>query len=159
MIISNIFKIFKYLSRSIYITIELICFTVVIIMTSSIRWITLIGKWGKELVNSIVNGIYYLIAVNTIIAVLYISAIIVYLILNTIGTIPLAQSIASLLVTIILAGIYVLEHLSEKSGLRLNFVTERNASKFAMFLEKENARSFFRFSFRATFIFPLSMST
>ena len=109
MIISNIFKIFKYLSRSIYITIELICFTVVIIMTSSIRWITLIGKWGKELVNSIVNGIYYLIAVNTIIAVLYISAIIVYLILNTIGTIPLTQSIASLLVTIILAGIYVLD--------------------------------------------------
>ena len=109
MIISNIFKIFKYLSRSIYITIELICFTVVIIMTSSIRWITLIGNWGKELVNSIVNGIYYLIAVNTIIAVLYISAIIVYLILNIIGTIPLAQSIASLLVTIILAGIYVLE--------------------------------------------------
>ena len=78
-------------------------------MTSSIRWITLIGNWGKELVNSIVNGIYYLIAVNTIIAVLYISAIIVYLILNTIGTIPLTQSIASLLVTIILAGIYVLD--------------------------------------------------
>ena len=75
-------------------------------MTSSIRWITLIGKWGKELVNSIVNGIYYLIAVNTIIAVLYISAIIA---INIIGTIPLAQSIASLLVTIILAGIYVLD--------------------------------------------------
>ena len=75
-------------------------------MTSSIRWITLIGKWGKELVNSIVNGIYYLIAVNVTIAVLYIFAIIA---INIIGAIPLAQSIASLLVTIILAGIYVLD--------------------------------------------------
>ena len=45
----------------------------------------------------------------------------------------------------------------------VNLKTERNASKFAMFMEKENPCSFFRFSFRATFIFPLwmpwSMST
>ena len=27
--------------------------------------------------------------------------------------------------------------------------------KFAMFMEKENPRSFFRYLFRATFIFPL----
>ena len=37
----------------------------------------------------------------------------------------------------------------------VNLKTERYASKFAMFMEKENPRSFFRFSFRATFIFPL----
>ena len=37
----------------------------------------------------------------------------------------------------------------------VNLKTERNASKFAMFMEKENPCSFFRFSFRATFIFPL----
>ena len=120
MIISNIFKIFKYLSRSIYITIELICFTVVIIMTSSIRWITLIGNWGKELVNNIVNGIYYLIAANIIISVLYISAIIA---INIIGTIPLAQSIASLLVTIILAGIYVLDMILNPNYRYFFFVT------------------------------------
>ena len=36
----------------------------------------------------------------------------------------------------------------------VNLKTERNASKFAMFMEKENTRIFFRFSFRATFIFP-----
>ena len=110
MIISNIFKIFKYLSRSIYITIELICFTVVIIMTSLIRWITLIGKWGKELVNSIVTGVYYLIVINIIMAVLYISSIIIYLTIGMIiGTIPLAESIASLLATIFFTGIYMLE--------------------------------------------------
>ena len=40
-------------------------------------------------------------------------------------------------------------------GFLVNLKTERNASKFAMFMEKENPRSFFRFSFRATFIFPL----
>ena len=34
---------------------------------------------------------------------------------------------------------------------------EKNASKFAMFMEKENPCSFFRFSFRATFIIPLWM--
>ena len=39
----------------------------------------------------------------------------------------------------------------------VNLKTERNASKFAMFMEKENPHSFFRFSFRATFIFPLLM--
>ena len=33
--------------------------------------------------------------------------------------------------------------------------TKRNASKFSIFMEKENPHSFFRFSFKATFIFPL----
>ena len=54
-------------------------------------------------------------------------------------------------------------HSSEKKRFLVNLKTERNALKFAMFMEKENPCSFFRFSFRATFIFPLwmpwSMST
>ena len=75
-------------------------------MTSLIRWITLIGKWGKELVNSIVTGVYYLIVINIIMAVLYISSIIIYLTIGMIiGTIPLAESIASLLATIFFTGI------------------------------------------------------
>ena len=45
--------------------------------------------------------------------------------------------------------------LFRNKGFLVNLKTERNASKFAMFMEKENPRSFFRFSFRATFIFPL----
>ena len=45
--------------------------------------------------------------------------------------------------------------LFRKKRFLVNLKTERNASKFAMFMEKENPRSFFRFSFRATFIFPL----
>ena len=53
--------------------------------------------------------------------------------------------------------------LFRNKGFLVNLKTKRNASKFAMFMEKENPRSFFRFSFRATFIFPLwmpwSMST
>ena len=36
----------------------------------------------------------------------------------------------------------------------LKFKFWRNASKFPIFIEKENPSSFFRFSFRATFIFP-----
>ena len=53
--------------------------------------------------------------------------------------------------------------LFQKKRFLVNLKTERNASKFAMFMEKENPRSFFSFSFRAAFIFPLwmpwSMST
>ena len=45
--------------------------------------------------------------------------------------------------------------LFRNKGFLVNLKTQRNASKFAMFMEKENPRSFFRFSFRATFIFPL----
>ena len=45
--------------------------------------------------------------------------------------------------------------LFRKKRFLVNLKTERNASKFGMFMEKENPRSFFPFSFRATFIFPL----
>ena len=45
--------------------------------------------------------------------------------------------------------------LIRNKGFLVNLKTERNASNFAMFMEKENPCSFFRFSFRATFIFPL----
>ena len=37
----------------------------------------------------------------------------------------------------------------------LDEMFQRNASKFAIFLEYENPCSFFRFSFRATLFFPL----
>ena len=47
--------------------------------------------------------------------------------------------------------------LFRKKRFLVNLKTERNASKFAIFMEKENPCSFFRFSFRATFIFPLWM--
>ena len=47
--------------------------------------------------------------------------------------------------------------LFRNKGFLVNLKTKRNASKFAMFMEKENPYSFFRFSFRATFIFPLWM--
>ena len=53
--------------------------------------------------------------------------------------------------------------LFRKKRFLVNLKTERNASKFAMFMEKENPHSFFHFSFKATFIFalwmPWSMST
>ena len=45
--------------------------------------------------------------------------------------------------------------LFRNKGFLVKLKTERNDSKFAMFMEKENPRSFFRFSFRATFTFPL----
>ena len=45
--------------------------------------------------------------------------------------------------------------LFRNKGFLVNLKTETNASKFAKFMEKENPRSFFHFSFRATFIFPL----
>ena len=37
----------------------------------------------------------------------------------------------------------------------LDEMTERNASRFAIFLEYENVRTFFHFSFHATLFFPL----
>ena len=46
-------------------------------------------------------------------------------------------------------------HSSEKRGLRSTFFVQRNASKFAIFIEKENPRSFFHFSFRAFLSFTL----
>ena len=47
--------------------------------------------------------------------------------------------------------------LFRKKRFLVNLKTKRNASKFAMFMEKENPCSFFHFSFRVTFIFPLWM--
>ena len=53
--------------------------------------------------------------------------------------------------------------LFRKNRFEINFFVQRNASKFAIFIEKENPCSFYRFSFRATLSFPLwmpwSMST
>ena len=53
--------------------------------------------------------------------------------------------------------------LFRKQRFEINFFVRQNASKFAIFIEKENPRSFFRFSFRAFLSFPLwmprSMST
>ena len=40
----------------------------------------------------------------------------------------------------------------------LDEMFQQNASKFAILLEYENPRSFFRFSFRATLFFPLMNS-
>ena len=45
--------------------------------------------------------------------------------------------------------------LFRKKRFEINFFVQRNASKFAIFIEKENPRSFFRFSFRETLLFPL----
>ena len=46
--------------------------------------------------------------------------------------------------------------LFRKKRFEINFFVQGNASKFAIFIEKENPCSFFRFSFRATlsFTFP-----
>ena len=45
--------------------------------------------------------------------------------------------------------------LFRKKRFEINFFVQRNASKFAIFMEKENPCSFFRFSFRATLSFTL----
>ena len=45
--------------------------------------------------------------------------------------------------------------LLRKKRFEINFFVQQNASKFAIFIEKENPLSFFRFSFRATLSFPL----
>ena len=47
--------------------------------------------------------------------------------------------------------------LFRKKRFEINFFVRQNASKFAIFIEKENPLSFFRFSFRATLSFPLWM--
>ena len=46
-------------------------------------------------------------------------------------------------------------HTSKKRGLRSTFWPPKCFKKFAIFMEKENPCSFFRFSFRATMNFPL----
>ena len=46
---------------------------------------------------------------------------------------------------------------SLEKRFEINFFVQQNASKFAIFIEKENPHSFFRFSFRATLSFPLWM--
>ena len=60
------------------------------------------------------------------------------------------------------AGTYFLEKpnpivgtLFRKKRCEINFFVRQNASKFAIFIEKENPCSFFRFSFRATLSFTL----
>ena len=45
--------------------------------------------------------------------------------------------------------------LFRKKRFEINFFVRQNASKFAIFIEKENPRSFFRFSFRAFLSFTL----
>ena len=45
---------------------------------------------------------------------------------------------------------YINSTLFRKKRFALNFLTKRNASKFAMFMEKENPCSFFHFSFQVT---------
>ena len=45
--------------------------------------------------------------------------------------------------------------LFRKKRFEINFFVQRNASKFAIFIEKGNPLSFFRFSFRATLSFSL----
>ena len=45
--------------------------------------------------------------------------------------------------------------LFRKKRFEINFFVRQNASKFAIFIEKENPCSFFRFSFRAFLSFPL----
>ena len=47
--------------------------------------------------------------------------------------------------------------LFRKKRFEINFFVRQNASKFAIFIEKENPLSFFRFSFRATLSSPLWM--
>ena len=47
--------------------------------------------------------------------------------------------------------------LFRKKRFEINFFVQRNASKFAIFIDKENPCSFFRFSFRATLCFHIWM--
>ena len=49
--------------------------------------------------------------------------------------------------------------LFRKKRFEINFFVQQNASKFAIFIEKENPRSFFHFSFKATLSFTLSVRT
>ena len=52
-----------------------------------------------------------------------------------------------------------LDTLQKKEVFEINFFVQQNTSKFATLIEKENPRSFFCFSFLATFSFTLWMST
>ena len=45
--------------------------------------------------------------------------------------------------------------LFRKKSFEITFFSQQNASKFAIFIEKENQCIFFRFSFRATLSFTL----
>ena len=45
--------------------------------------------------------------------------------------------------------------LFRKKRFEIDFFVQQKASKFAIFIEKENPHSFFRFSFRATLSFTL----
>ena len=45
--------------------------------------------------------------------------------------------------------------LFRKKRFEINFFVQQKASKFAIFIEKENPRNFFHFSFRATLTFTL----
>ena len=45
--------------------------------------------------------------------------------------------------------------LLRKKRFEINFFVQQNASKFAIFIEKENPCSFFHFSFRVTLSFTL----
>ena len=49
--------------------------------------------------------------------------------------------------------------LFRKKRFLVNLKTKTNASKFAMFMEKENPHSFFCFSFRATLSFTFMNHT
>ena len=51
--------------------------------------------------------------------------------------------------------IHTMNSLFRKKRFEINFFVQQNASKFAIFIEKENPRSFFRFSFRAFLSFTL----
>ena len=50
--------------------------------------------------------------------------------------------------------IYILT-LFRRKRFEINFFVRQNASKFAIFIEKENPHNFFHFSFRATLSFTL----
>ena len=113
-IISDIFQIFKYLFTIIYIAIELLCFIVIIIITTLIYLFTLIGKWGKNLVIFIAIGLFCLIVIILLTtAVCNLSAFFVYMIIGTIRNLgsSLAVSIGSLRATIISAGTYLKSYL------------------------------------------------
>ena len=50
---------------------------------------------------------------------------------------------------------YYYQFTLQKKRIEINFFVLQNASKFAIFIEKENPCSFFRFSFRAFLSFTL----
>ena len=48
-----------------------------------------------------------------------------------------------------------METLFRKKRFEINFFVRQNASKFSIFIEKENPHSYFRFSYRAILSFTL----